>query len=129
MAERLRAFVTGWPLTSTRSPLIHNTWITEHGLDATYEAVPIPPDEAPRFLRNFAKEGYRGGNVTMPHKAEAFAAADGAGETAERLERLTGQGSANTLWSDGARVHADSTDGYGFTANLDERDKFVIDVC
>lgn len=115
-----RAFVTGWPLTATRSPLIHNTWARLYGLDATYEAVPVPPDEAETFLRTFAAQGYRGGNVTMPHKATAYHAADRAVGAAARMA-AGGQVSANTLWREGDETVCDSTDGYGFLANLDER--------
>ena len=115
-----RAFVTGWPLSSTRSPLIHNSWIAMHGLDASYEALPVPPEEASAFLRDFAARGYVGGNVTMPHKGTAYAAASRHGETARRMAR-DDAGSANTLWVEEGTVHADSTDGYGFTANLDQR--------
>ena len=121
MVETRRAFVTGWPLTSTRSPLIHGTWIAEHGLNATYEAVPVPPNEATTFLRDFANRGFVGGNVTMPHKSEAAAQADRLASTAERLQKLAATGSANTLWADGDAVWADSTDGYGFVANLDQQ--------
>lgn len=118
-AEMRKAFVTGWPLTSTRSPLIHNAWIAEHGLDAVYEAVPVPPEEADVFLRDFTARGYVGGNVTMPHKERAAAIADRRSATVERLS-AGGSGSANTLWSDGGAIACDSTDGHGFAANLDE---------
>ncbi|MEM7711674.1 MAG: shikimate dehydrogenase [Pseudomonadota bacterium] len=56
--------------------------------------------------------GFRGINVTLPHKAAVFALAD---ETTERA-RLAG--AANTLTFDGDRILADNTDGYGFVASL-----------
>ena len=115
----MKAFVTGWPLTATRSPLIHNAWARMYGLDASYEAVPVPPGKIRAFLRAFRDHGYLGGNVTMPHKGEAFAAADHAQGAAARIAKA-GHASANTLWwNDGIRC--DSTDGHGFLANLDER--------
>ena len=113
-----RAFVAGWPLTSSRSPLIHNTWARMYGLDVLYEAVPVPPEKARDFLRDFSRLGYRGGNVTMPHKDLAYAVSDEVGPVAARMAG-EGAGSANTLWTENRRVHCESTDGYGFTANLD----------
>ena len=98
-----RAFVTGWPLTSTRSPLIHNTWAKMYGIDATYEAVPVPPEGALDFLHGFAAEGYVGGNVTMPHKSAAFAAASHRGEAALRMAHAE-QFSANTVWLERRRA-------------------------
>ena len=117
---KTKAFVTGWPLDSTRSPLIHNAWARMYGLDAVYEAVPVPPDQAPDFLRTFPSRGYVGGNVTMPYKSLAFAAAEERDETASRMAGEQHR-SANTLWVEGETVHCTSTDGYGFLTNLDER--------
>ena len=115
-----RAFVTGWPLSSSRSPLIHRIWGEMYGLDVGYEAVPVPPEEAEAFLRGFGERGFRGGNVTMPHKALAYAVAERRSAVAERIA-AGGEGSANTLWLEDGAVCCTSTDGHGFTANLDEQ--------
>ena len=99
--------------------MIHDHWIREHGLDASYEAVPVPPDEASDFLRGFAGRGFVGGNVTMPHKDEAYRACEP--DEAARRMATGGDGSVNTLWLEDGTVRGESTDGYGFLANLDER--------
>ncbi|MEQ8657243.1 MAG: shikimate dehydrogenase [Hyphomicrobiales bacterium] len=106
------AAVLGWPINHSRSPLIHGTWIAEHGLDATYTAIAVDPDGAPGWFETFADHGLVGANVTIPHKETALAACDHVADHAARL------GAVNTLWLDGGKLHGTSTDGEGFMANL-----------
>jgi shikimate dehydrogenase len=108
------AFVVGHPIKHSRSPLIHGYWLAEHGLEGSYERVDVAPEEFESFFRGFEHRGFRGGNVTIPHKEAAFRLADVTTERARRLE------AANTLWIEDGRVHADNTDVIGFIANLDQ---------
>ncbi|MGQ7790779.1 shikimate dehydrogenase [Faunimonas sp. B44] len=110
-----RAFVAGWPVGHSRSPLIHRHWLARYGIDGDYVAEPVHPDEAAGFLAHFSERGYVGGNVTIPHKETAFQVAVGRTETAARL------GAVNTLWLEDGRIIGDNTDVHGFLANLDER--------
>ena len=109
-----KAFVAGHPVKHSRSPLIHGYWLREHGIAGAYERVDVAPAYFPEFLRGFAGQGYRGGNVTIPHKEAAFRGAD---EVTARARRL---GAANTLWLEEGRIRADNTDGLGFLAHLDD---------
>jgi shikimate dehydrogenase len=109
-----KAFVVGHPIKHSRSPLIHGYWLREHGLEGSYEPVDAAPEEFESFFRGFAEKGFRGGNVTIPHKEAAFRLADVTTERARRLE------AANTLWIENGRVHADNTDVTGFIASLDQ---------
>ncbi|MFN3170558.1 MAG: shikimate dehydrogenase [Hyphomicrobiales bacterium] len=106
------AAVLGWPISHSRSPLIHGTWIAEHGLDATYTAIAVDRDGAPHWFETFPDHGLVGANVTIPHKETALAACDHVADHAARL------GAVNTLWLDGGKLHGTSTDGEGFMANL-----------
>ena len=38
-----KAFVIGHPIKHSRSPLIHGTWLAEHGIDGSYEAIDVAP--------------------------------------------------------------------------------------
>ena len=109
------ACVIGWPVSHSRSPLIHRYWLKKYGLAGDYVAKPVPPDEIDAFLAGFAASGFIGGNVTIPYKEAAFRAA------AEVLPVATALQAANTLWLADGVVHADNTDCHGFLANLDER--------
>jgi shikimate dehydrogenase len=107
------AFVVGWPIAHSRSPLIHRFWLKRYGIAGDYRAEAVPPEEIDAFLASFRARGYRGGNVTLPHKEAAFRACASLTPVAERLE------AANTLWLEGATLCGDNTDAYGFAANLD----------
>ncbi len=109
------AAVLGWPISHSRSPLIHGTWIAEHGLDAIYTAIAVNPDDAPTWFGNFSEHGLVGANVTIPHKETALAACDHIAEHAAQL------GAVNTLWLEDGALHGTSTDGEGFMANLTEQ--------
>jgi shikimate dehydrogenase len=61
-----RAFVVGYPIAHSRSPLIHNFWLAQSGLDGHYERVAVAPGSFAGFLETLAEQGYAGGNVTVP---------------------------------------------------------------
>jgi shikimate dehydrogenase len=113
MSEAHRAAcVIGWPAAHSRSPLIHNFWIRQHGLQAEYRRETVAPEEFARFLRQLPERGYVGANVTLPHKEEALARS----QPDERAQRV---GAANTLWFEDGTLRSTNTDVEGFLANLD----------
>jgi shikimate dehydrogenase len=109
------AFVVGWPVAHSRSPLLHRFWLKRHGIDGDYRAEAVPPDAIDEFLSSFADRGYCGGNVTLPHKEAAFRACRELTPVARRLAAV------NTLWLEGSKLCGDNTDSYGFSANLDDK--------
>ena len=114
-SANLRAFVVGHPIAHSRSPLIHGHWLAAHGIPGTYERLDVTPAAFPDFVRGLAESGYRGGNVTLPHKEAAFALADRLTPRAERI------GAVNTLVVEPeGRIHGDNTDAPGFCAHLDQ---------
>lgn len=112
----VNAFVTGWPIKHSRSPLIHGHWLERHNIRGSYSAEAVAPDDFPSFVRSLkdGRANYVGGNVTIPHKELAFELADRPDPLAEEL------GAVNTLWLHEDLLYATNTDGYGFTANLDQ---------
>lgn len=115
--ETIRAFVTGYPVRHSRSPLIHGHWLRQLGIDGSYQAVEVAPEDFAGFMQKLKSgdSGYAGGNVTIPHKEQAFRLADRPDDIAQEL------GAANTLFRRDGLVHATNTDGRGFLANLDQR--------
>jgi shikimate dehydrogenase len=109
-----RAFVAGWPVEHSRSPLIHRFWLARYRLEGDYVREAVPPAEAAGFLCSLEERGYIGGNVTVPHKEAAFAACATLTAVARRL------GAVNTVWLDDGALCGDNTDAFGFAANLDE---------
>ncbi len=111
----IRAAVIGWPVSQSRSPLIHGHWLKEFGINGVYGREAVEPARIDGFFARFADSGLAGGNVTIPYKEIAARAA---GHREPVVERT---GAANTLWLEDGRLCADNTDGAGFIANLDER--------
>lgn len=111
------AFVTGYPIKHSRSPLIHGYWLKQLGLPGSYRAHEIKPEDFAAFVASLkdGTSGFSGGNVTIPHKEVACRLADQPDDLSQEL------GAANTLWVQDGKVHATNTDGRGFVANLDER--------
>jgi len=107
--------VCGWPVAHSRSPQMHNAALAAVGLDDwRYLRLPLPPDLFAETARALPAAGFRGVNVTIPHKQAALAIADRASEAATAI------GAANTLtFADGAIV-ADNTDAPGLLASLPE---------
>ena len=113
MSEATRvACVMGWPAKQSRSPKLHGYWIKRYNIDGDYRVAEIPPEDFPAFVTSLAKNGYVGGNVTMPHKDVALA-------MSEPDERARTVGAANTLWVDNGRLRSTNTDVEGFIGALD----------
>lgn len=108
------AFVTGYPVGHSLSPQIHRFWLKKYKLAGTYDAVEVKPENFEAFINSLQKKSFCGGNVTLPHKEEAFRLAEKKDQAATRI------GAANTLWFENDTLCASNTDGYGFEANLDD---------
>ncbi len=106
------AAVIGWPISHSRSPLIHGYWLKQHGIDGTYERRPVPPADLPAFVETLRRGDLIGCNVTVPHKEAVLRLVDSADDIARAI------GAANTLWVEDGRVLATNTDAYGFLTNL-----------
>ena len=109
-----RAFVIGWPIAHSRSPLIHNYWLKTLGIAGTYDRVAVRPEALAEFLATFPDQGFVGGNVTLPHKEMAYAVCAQASSDATRLHAV------NTLWTEGGKLCGDNTDVAGFLSCLEE---------
>lgn len=115
MAEMSKkAFVTGHPIKHSRSPKIHGHWLARHGIDGSYEAIDVAPQDFAEFIGTLQANGFRGGNVTIPHKEAAFALAGRRDQAADEI------GAVNTLWFEDGVLWGGNTDGHGFAANLDD---------
>ncbi|WP_108461783.1 shikimate dehydrogenase [Devosia naphthalenivorans] len=109
----IKAFVIGHPINHSRSPLIHGTWLAEHGIDGSYEAIDVTPGELPGFFERLRSGEFAGGNVTIPHKEAVFALCDSVDPLATTI------GAVNTLVVREGKVHGTNTDYLGFLGNLD----------
>lgn len=109
-----KALVIGFPVAHARSPLIHGYWLEALGLKGAYERAEVPPGEVAAFLRALPARGYAGGNITVPHKEEAYTACD------RLTDRARAAGAVNTVWFEGDALVGDNTDGLGFVSHLNQ---------
>lgn len=110
---RLRAGVMGWPVAHSLSPVLHGHWLKRYGIDGSYVAFPVRPEELPAAIAGLRDAGLRGTNLTVPHKEAAMALVDHVDQTARRI------GAVNTLFmTDDGALHATNTDAYGLIENI-----------
>ncbi len=105
--------VIGHPIAHSKSPVIHRLFADATGQDLSYEAIDIPPEQLADRVRGLFAEGFRGLNVTVPHKSAVLAL------TSRLTSRAELAGAVNTLikHADGA-IEGDNTDGTGLVNDL-----------
>lgn len=111
----LLAAVMGWPVMHSRSPMLHNYWLAEHGLSGAYVPLAIAPGTLGPALRALHPLNFAGCNLTIPHKQDALAIVDEIDETARRIGAI----SCVTVRGDGS-LHGANNDCYGFIENIAE---------
>jgi shikimate dehydrogenase len=114
-AARL-AGIMGWPIAHSRSPALHGFWLQEHGIDGAYVPLAVAPNRLEQALRALPALGFRGCNLTIPHKQAALKVMDRADPFAQRI------GAMNTVivTPDGS-LEGSNTDVFGFRENLCEQ--------
>jgi shikimate dehydrogenase len=102
----VRLGVAGWPVAHSRSPAMHNAALRELGLsDWRYQLLPVPPELFAETVLALPGEGFRGVNVTIPHKQAALAVATAPTPRARAI------GAANTLvFEASGKIAAENTD-------------------
>lgn len=107
------AGVMGWPVSHSRSPRLHGWWLERYGIDGAYVPMAVPPERIADAVRALPALGFRGANVTVPHKEAVIAALDHVDGPARRI------GAVNTIVvrEDGT-LEGRNTDGFGFIENL-----------
>lgn len=111
--KTLAAGVFGWPINHSRSPRLHGFWLAKYGIDGAYLPFSTRPENLIEAIRALPKLGFRGGNITLPHKERALSAVDELSDVARRI------GAVNTLIvRDDGTILGHNTDGYGFLQHL-----------
>src|SRR6476646_5992746 len=107
------AGIIGMPVVHARSPTIHNFWLNAHGIRGAYVPLALEPARLKEGLAGLVALGFRGCNVTMPHKQTAMPLLDRVNETARRI------GAVNTIVvePDGS-LSGFNNDGNGFVQSL-----------
>lgn len=109
------AGVMGWPVSHSRSPRLHGYWLEQYAIDGAYVPLAVAPNRFDEALKGLQAAGFRGVNVTAPHKEAAFRACDTIDPDAERI------GAVNTIvFNDNGLVQGSNTDAFGFIENIQQ---------
>ncbi|HLT89349.1 MAG TPA: shikimate dehydrogenase [Woeseiaceae bacterium] len=104
--------VMGYPVSHSRSPIIHRLFALQTGQNISYELLPVAPGELRSAIREFGEKGGKGLNITVPHKTAALDVVD------QLSERATRAGAVNTLVFQDGEIFGDNTDGVGLLRDL-----------
>ncbi len=109
----LLAAVMGWPISQSRSPMLHNFWFAQHGLAGSYVPLAVPPEQLEAALRALPSLNFAGCNLTIPLKQDAMKIVDEVDITAKKIGAI----SCVVVRKDGS-LSGSNNDWYGFTHNI-----------
>jgi shikimate dehydrogenase len=109
------AGVMGWPIAQSRSPILHNYWIEAHKLNGRYVPLAVRPERLSDAIRGLPALGFRGCNLTMPHKQYAMTMVDQLTDTAKRI----GAVNCIVVGEDG-KMSGTNHDGNGYVSSVQE---------
>ncbi len=104
--------ILGHGITYSRSPLIHNYWISKYGVDSRYGICDLPEEKLPAFLSSIREGKSAGCNVTTPYKQTVIQYLDAIDDAASTIA------SVNTIYCRGGQLRGTSTDGAGYIGHL-----------
>jgi shikimate dehydrogenase len=106
------AGVMGWPVEHSLSPRLHGYWLEQHGIDGAYVPLAVAPADLPTALTALPALGFRGVNLTLPHKEQALDLCQEVDDLARRI------GAVNTIVVRDGRLFGSTSDAFGFLENL-----------
>ena len=106
--------VMGYPVSHSRSPVIHRLFALQTSQNMQYELLQVPPEQLASAVAQFQRTGGKGLNVTVPHKGEVAMLAD------TLSDRARSAGAVNTLVFDKGAIFGDNTDGVGLMRDLQQ---------
>lgn len=106
--------VMGWPVGHSLSPALHNAAFKGLDLDWVYVPLPVDPTRLEEAVQGLRGLGFRGANVTIPHKEKVMALLDEVSIEAQHI------GAVNTIVVRDGRLYGDNTDAMGFLDALED---------
>ncbi len=114
--------VIGNPIAHSKSPQIHAEFAKETNQDISYEAVLAPKDGFEATVRDLIAKGYKGANVTVPFKVEAFKL----WSKIDFKSNVVDAGAVNTLTFSSEGIIKDNTDGVGLLRDIEGNQNYQI---
>lgn len=105
--------VMGYPVSHSRSPVIHRLFALQTRQNLQYELLQVPSEKLESAVHQFRSTGGKGLNVTLPHKRAVAKLMDSLSDRAETA------GAVNTILIDDQGMTGDNTDGIGLMRDLE----------
>ncbi|HYA19503.1 MAG TPA: shikimate dehydrogenase [Burkholderiales bacterium] len=109
-----RYAVIGNPIAHSKSPLIHAEFALQTRQDISYTAVLATRESFVSTVLEFARQGGKGMNVTIPFKEQAWKHL-----ATDILPRAASARAVNTLKFEDAKIIGDNTDGVGLLRDIE----------
>lgn len=109
--------VFGNPVRHSKSPILHNGWINDFGINAVYLAFEPKIEDFETCFLGLVKAGLKGANFTTPFKEKAALVAT------EKNDIVMNINAANTIKIDEKGIYASIGDGEGLLLDLEIRAK------
>jgi shikimate dehydrogenase len=108
------AGVIGWPVEHSLSPRLHGYWLEQHRIDGAYVPLAVGPEDLRTALSALQALGFRGVNLTLPHKEQALELCHETDDVARRISAV------NTIVVREGKLVGSNSDAFGFLENLKE---------
>jgi shikimate dehydrogenase len=107
-----KAAVIGHPIAHSLSPRLFAFWLKKYGIEGSYDAIDVAPENLKAFLRKLPASGLSGVNITVPHKAAVIPFLDSVDDAARVI------GAVNMITVKDRKIHGTNSDIFGFSENL-----------
>jgi len=104
--------VMGDPIAQSKSPIMHTAALRSMGISGAYVPLHITPDQLGDAVGAIRTLGFRGVNVTIPHKVAVMAYLDTLDDSAREI------GAVNTIVNSNGHLTGYNTDGIGYVRSL-----------
>ena len=117
--------VIGNPISHSLSPKLHNYWLKQNNIDATYDKIRLEENGIKEIIQDIRKQKIAGCNVTVPFKKKVIPFLDSLSSEAEKTQ------SVNTIIFEKGNVIGQNTDIVGFdkaikALNFNMKDKKIL---
>ena len=117
--------VIGNPINHSLSPRLHNYWLKQNNIDATYDKIRLEEDGIKEIIQDIKKQKIAGCNVTVPFKNKIIPFLDSLSSEAEKTQ------SVNTIIFEKGNLIGHNTDIAGFdkaikALNFNIKDKKIL---
>ena len=105
--------VVGNPIKHSKSPQLHNYWIEQNKINATYDKRLINEKDIHKVIKELRNDEISGANITVPFKKYIIPFVDELTEPSKKVQSI------NTIYKVGKKIIGDNTDITGFEKSLE----------